>query len=220
MQSKISVSNKILLWCGVLAGPIYILESVFQILTRDGFDVTKHSWSVLSNGDMGWLHILNFLITGTFTILGAIGIGRLLKGSTGSKWAPRLIMVYGIFLILSGIFKADPANGFPPGTPLGSPTTVSTSGILHLVFGMFGFIALISSCIIFSKYFRRVKNQPLAQFSLITGVYFLIGFLSLMMGGMFGTTGSAISILAFSLAVILSWSWYSLLSWSLLKGKI
>src|SRR5690606_12745157 len=131
-----SLKAKTLLWFGVLAGAVYVVTSIAQIFTREGFAITRHSWSVLSNGDLGWIHILNFLITGALTILGAIGIQRVLKDANGGTWGPRFIMLYGLFLMLSGIFKADAVDGFPPGTPLGPPTTISPSGILHLVFGM------------------------------------------------------------------------------------
>lgn len=213
------LSTKNLLWCGVLAGPVYLLVSIAQILTREGFDITRHSWSVLSNGDLGWIHILNFLVTGALTMLGAMGIKRVLKGQKGGKWAPIMMMVYGFFLILSGIFKADGVDGFPPGTPLGPPTTVSTSGILHLVFGMFGFIALITACVIFYTHFKSVNKSHLAKFSLVTGVYFLIGFMSLMVGSGFGGNGLTVSIFAFTAAVILSWGWYSRISWELLQDN-
>lgn len=214
---NLAMKTNHLLWAGICAGPVYLLVSIAQILTREGFDLTRHSWSVLSNGDLGWIHITNFLVTGILTILGALGIKKVLKGQKGGTWAPRLLMLYGFCLILSGIFKADPVDGFPPGTPFGPPTSVSTSGILHLVFGLIGFIGLISASIILSKHFQSAKKSTLAKFSLFTGVYFGLGFLSLMIGGAFGQIGFIISNFAFTLAVIISWIWYSSLLWHLLK---
>ncbi|HZA19988.1 MAG TPA: DUF998 domain-containing protein, partial [Actinomycetota bacterium] len=37
---------------GILAGPIYIATSLIQALTREGFDLTRHPWSLLANGDL------------------------------------------------------------------------------------------------------------------------------------------------------------------------
>jgi hypothetical protein len=37
-----------LLGHGVLAGPVYVVASLTQALTRDGFDLTRHSWSLLA----------------------------------------------------------------------------------------------------------------------------------------------------------------------------
>ena len=40
-----------LLVCGVVAGPLYILVGVIEMLIRPGFDLRRHSLSLLSNGE-------------------------------------------------------------------------------------------------------------------------------------------------------------------------
>ena len=54
------------LWltCGMAAGPLYILVGIIQIAIRPGFDPTRHALSLLSNGDLGWIQVSNFLMTG------------------------------------------------------------------------------------------------------------------------------------------------------------
>jgi hypothetical protein len=213
MTSITRKQQQFLLTCGILAGPTYILVSAVEILTREGFDITRHPWSVLSNGELGWIHIVNFLVTGLLTALGAVGLRQSLKGEKGGTWGPILLAVYGLCLVVAGIFKADPVDGFPPGTPLGPPTTISTSGMLHALFGLIGFLALVSACIVFFRHFRSVRQDNFAWFSLATGVYFLLGFLSIIVLSGIGSIGPTIALLAFTAAVILSWVWYSLLSW-------
>lgn len=203
--------NKFLLTSGLLAGPVYVFVSLAEILTREGFDITRHSWSVLSNGDFGWIHVTNFFITGLLTILGAVGIRHVLKGKKGGTWAPILLTIFGLGLIAGGIFKADPVDGFPPGTPLGIPTTFTTNGMLHLAFGSIGFWALIIACIIFFRHFRSLGQNHFAWFSLATGIYFLIGFMSTIVGAGFGQIGLTVSLFAFTAAVILAWVWHTLL---------
>ncbi len=56
--------TKSLLGHGVLAGPFYVIASVVQGLLRSGFDFTRDSWSLLSIGPHGWIHVLVFLLTG------------------------------------------------------------------------------------------------------------------------------------------------------------
>lgn len=80
---------------GVLAGPFYIVVSLAQALTRDGFDITRHAWSLLSNGDLGWIQITNFVLTGLMTIAFAVGLRRALGQGRRARWAPRLIAAYG-----------------------------------------------------------------------------------------------------------------------------
>ncbi|MBM0229515.1 DUF998 domain-containing protein [Micromonospora sp. ATA51] len=110
-----------------------------QGLTRDGFDFRRHPVSVLSNGDLGWVQITTFLASGLLVLGAAAGLGR---RDTGARWLPRLLALYGIGLVLAGIFRADPADGFPAGTP-GGPGQISWHGGLHFLAAAIGFVALI-----------------------------------------------------------------------------
>ncbi len=101
---------------GVIAGPIYVVTGLIEMLTRPGYDLRRHSLSLMSNGDLGWIHITMLILTGLLTIAGAVGMRRVLAGSRGGTWGPILVAVYGLGLIGAGIFVADPALGFPPGT--------------------------------------------------------------------------------------------------------
>lgn len=53
-----------LLGYGIIAGPFYVAVSLAQALTRDGSDLTRHQWSLLANGDLGWIQVANFVVTG------------------------------------------------------------------------------------------------------------------------------------------------------------
>ena len=48
-----------LLGYGVIAGPVYIAVALAQALTREGFDLGRHAWSMLANGGPGWIQIAN-----------------------------------------------------------------------------------------------------------------------------------------------------------------
>src|SRR5438445_421685 len=71
---------------GIVAGPIYILVGSLEILTRPGFDMTRHDLSLMANGDWGWVHIALLIGTGLLTIGAAIGLWRALRGSSGGRW--------------------------------------------------------------------------------------------------------------------------------------
>jgi hypothetical membrane protein len=62
--------TRALLACGIVAGPLYIVLGLIQILIRPGYDITRHDLSLMSNGDLGWIQIANFLVTGLLTIAG------------------------------------------------------------------------------------------------------------------------------------------------------
>ena len=111
--------TKSLLGYGVLAGAIYVVSVAAQAATRDGFDPTRHAASQLANGDLGWIQIATFLITGAMTIAAAVGVRRALGPGRQSAWASGLLGAYGAGLVVAGCFKADPSDGFPPGTAPG-----------------------------------------------------------------------------------------------------
>jgi hypothetical protein len=46
-----------LLGYGIIAGPLYAVVALAQALTRDGFDLSRHAWSLLVNGELGWIQI-------------------------------------------------------------------------------------------------------------------------------------------------------------------
>src|SRR5258708_7196471 len=104
--------------CGIVAGPLYMILGLIQMAIRPGFDITPHPLSLLSNGELGWIQISNFVVAGALLIAGAFGVKRTMQSGRGWSWAPRMIGLYGLGLIGAGIFSADPALGFPPGTPL------------------------------------------------------------------------------------------------------
>ena len=196
--------TKTLLACGILAGPLYILLGLIQVAIRPGFDITRHALSLLANGDLGWIQTLNFLVTGILLIAGAAGVKRSLGSGPGSRWAPRMLGLYGLGLIGAGIFRADPALGFPPGTPLEN-NPISWHGLLHFVVGTIGFIGFIAACFIFARRFRFLQKPGWAWYSLITGILFLASFVGIASG-----SKGPVSLL-FASAVVLGFAWISAL---------
>jgi hypothetical membrane protein len=194
--------TKSLLGYGVIAGPVFVVVSLTQALTRPGFDPARHAWSLLSNGDLGWIQVTNFVAAGLMTVALAVGLRRAGAGT----WAPRLIGVYGLSLVAAGVFRADPALGFPPGTPANAHT-VSWHGMLHLVSGSVGFLGLIAACLIVGRAADARGARGWAIYSRITGVVFLAGFAGIASG-----SHGALTTLPFTAAVVLAWSWITVLS--------
>ena len=205
-------ANRIwLLVCAEIAGPLYILVGIAEMLFRPGFDIRRHALSLLANGEWGWIHSLMMLVTGLLSVAGALGIRRVLRGTRGSFWAPALISIYGLGLIGAGFFSADPALGFPPGTPLkGNP--ISSHGMMHFVCGGIGFLGLIAACLVFARRFARASERGWAAFSAVTGVTFLAAFYGIATLSQKGPAIRADVNIAFSFAVVLAWMWLSLLA--------
>jgi len=96
-----SAAARILLAAGIAAGPVYVLVGLVEAFTRSGFDLTRHSLSLLTNGDLGWIHMAMLVTIGLLTIASAVGLrqsltaalaaagGRSWSGSTVPAWSPR-----------------------------------------------------------------------------------------------------------------------------------
>ena len=158
-------ATRALLACGVVAGPLYVVVGLIQMLVRDGFDIRRHALSLLSNGDLGWIQVANFLVAGLLAIVGAAGMRRVLRGSRGGTWGPLLIGVYGVGLIGAGFFRADPVLGFPPGLPASAYDTVSWQGIMHFISGGIGFLALIAACFVLARRYAALRQRGWAAYS-------------------------------------------------------
>src|SRR6266536_2344322 len=92
----IPTTTNALLAGGVIAGPLFILASYAQVLTREGFDLKRHAISMLTLGDQGWIQSANFEITGVLVLACAGGMRRVLRAGRGSTWGPLLYGAYGL----------------------------------------------------------------------------------------------------------------------------
>ena len=184
--------TKSLLGYGVLAGSVFEVSILAQGLTRHGFSIAHDDASLLANGPLGWIQVATFLVAGAMTIAAAVGLRRALP----SRWAARLIGIYGAGLMAAGVFRADPKGAH-----------ISWHGYGHLIAGSIGFIALIAACFVVARYFSRAGRRGLAVYSLITGVAFAAAFL----GVTSGSSSSAI-VLPFYGAVLAAFTWLAIVS--------
>jgi len=194
-----------LLRYGVIAGPFYLALGLIQALVRDGFDLARHPLSLLSNGSWGWVQIANFVLTGFMVLAAAAGFSRVL--APDSRWAGRLLGAFGVSLVVAGIFVADPVSGFPPGTPEGPPTSVSTSGLLHFVAGALGFLCWAVSGVLTGRALSRRSQRAMGRFSVASGIIVAVAFF----GGVPLSSGVG-GVLAIWLSVVVGWTWLTLTS--------
>lgn len=197
-----------------LAGPFYIVVSLAQAFTRSGFSLTRDEWSLLALGHLGWIQVVNLVLTGAMTIAGAIGVRRALgRPADAGTWAPRLLVGYGVALMAAGIFRADPADGFPSGAPSGASSHLSWHATLHVVSGSIGFGCLIAVCFVFARRYARHDRRGAAVTSRAVGVVFTVAFAGIATGA----TSAAIN-LGFTAAVVISYAWLTAVAVDLYRG--
>jgi len=199
--------TRALLACGVAAGLLFIVVGLLQAFTRDGFDLRRHPLSLLSNGDLGWVQISNFVVSGLLFATAAVGMRRVLRPGRGGTWGPRLIGAVGVGMIAAGVFVADPADGFPPGTPPGRPDALSWHGSLHFIAAGVAFLALIVACFVFARRFAARRQRGWAAYSAATGVVFFAAWSAL-----FAWPDNDGVNVAFAVAALLGVGWVSVMA--------
>jgi hypothetical protein len=181
-----------------LAGIVYTGSIIIQGLTRRGFSIAHDDASLLANGPLGWIQVVTFLLAGAMTIAAAVGLSRALP----SRWAPALIGLYGAGLMVAGLLRADPADGFGPGAPAGKAPQVSWHGDGHLIAAGIAFVAAVAASFVVARYFSRAGHRGMAIYSQLTGLLFLAAFAGVATG-----SGSPAVVLPFYAAVIAMFTW-------------
>ncbi|MFI5529940.1 DUF998 domain-containing protein [Kitasatospora sp. NPDC051853] len=185
----------------IAAGPVFLGAGLVQGLTRDGFDFTRNALSQLSLGPLGWIQVGFFLLAGLLTLAGAAGLRHTLRGGPGGTWGPRLIGVFGLSFLIAGLFTADPGAGFPPGTPLTGPVTLSGHGAVHMAAGMIGYLALCAAFPVLARSFAARGERGWATATRLVPVPVLVGF-----------AASAATVAAFTAAAALGLLWLTAVS--------
>ncbi|GAB2777448.1 DUF998 domain-containing protein [Amycolatopsis magusensis] len=176
--------TKSLLGYGVLAGPVYVVAALVQSAFRDGFDLTRHAWSQLAVGDFGWMQVTNLVVTGLMVLAFAAGLRRALRTGPAASWAPALIGVFGVSMVVAGAFPVD---------ALGTES-MSTSALIHFAAGGIGFPCLAAGLLVLA---RRLSREGFARHALATRIIaplFLLSFV--------GMASGALGILAFVAGVV------------------
>jgi len=170
MASHYLRSTSNLFAAGIIAGPLFVVLSLFQAFAREGFDMVRHPASLLSLGDWGWIQIADFVLSGLLFVACAVGLRRGLNSGIGMKWVPRLFVALGVAMIMGGIFVPDPALGFPPGTPDGVPAEMSWHAGVHAFAPILGFMSLIAALFILARRFGSQKQPGWMWVTIIVAV--------------------------------------------------
>ena len=142
-------------------------------------------------------------------IVASIGIRRTVPSRSYARWIAALVGLFGLGMIGAGIFSADPAYGFPPGTPPGKAITTTVHGDLHLVFGSLGFIGLIAATFVTASCLQRNGDPRRARLSIAAGIIFLLSDLS---GVVLASHHEVAYNLTLTAGIVIGFAWLSWIS--------
>ena len=199
MACEISPADRRLLSAGGLGGVIFCGVAAYGILTRPGFDLQRHAVSNLSLGEGGWTMVAAFIVSGVLTMACAIGLSRLLKEGRGRRALPILIGLYGLGLVMAGIFPPPACCGFPAGTPDDQLPVMTHGAIAHSIAFMVAFGSLIAACFVTALRLQGSASMP----SLLAGI-----FMPLLV--VLGMTNAVAPGVAFFIAAIIGWAWLAI----------
>ena len=163
--------TRLLLRCGELAGPLFVVTFVIEGARRDGYLPRRHPVSALALGESGWTQKVSFLVTGTLTSAFAFGVRRTLQPGHSSAWVTRLLGAVGCGLLGAGVFTTDPVNGYPPGSA-DIPAIRTKAGHLHDISAVLVFAAVPAACFAYSFHCVAESDRTWASYSATTGVAF------------------------------------------------
>lgn len=198
-RSSATGTTTLLLIAGAAGGPVFVVASLIQALTREGFDPLRHAVSQLALGPGGIVQVVTFVVSGALMILGAVGLRQAFRGGRGARAAPVLLSIEGIGFIAAGLLPADPGNGFPPGSEEG----FSATGMLHLACAGIAFIALIAACFVLASRMAAGGNRSWAIIGRVSAVLLALGFL-------FANTGMTGGPLALFIGASIAWVWFGI----------
>ena len=120
-----------------------------------------------------------------------------------------LFGLYGVGLVLGGAFTADPALGFPIGTPDGYPTEWTFHGGVHAFAAPLAFLALVAVTWVVARRLAWEGLRAAATWSRVIGVACLLLCLPF---------GPAMSVRLF-VGVALGFAWITAYGISLLRDQ-
>jgi hypothetical protein len=200
-----------MLMCGAAGPALFVVASLLDGAFRPGYSAWHHFTSELALGAGGWRQIANFLVCGVSVLCLALGMRWTLRGGKGGSSIPITFGVFGLSLILAGVFVTDPALGYPPGS---TPTQSSAHGNIHNMAGLIMFSSLAVAAFLMANTLAASPGWtgwPL--YSRLTGLLVFAFFVISIVLASMETSGSISNApvgLTQRVAIVSGWGWISL----------
>lgn len=204
-----------LLYAGVAGPLLFIAVFLVEGFTRPGYSQWRHYVSQLATGPGGWVQVANFLVCGATVIAFAVG----LRAATGLVAPPMLLALFGIALLVAGVFSTDPTLGYPPGVP----ATHTVHGMIHGVAGLGAFTLLPAAAVVMAAWFGHDRaKRRWSWYSLAVGLVMVATFIaSTTFSTLDGSGRLANAPTGFfqRVAIITGWTWIAMVALHLVREQ-
>jgi hypothetical membrane protein len=211
-KPNVPTLRRVLLACGLIGPPLFIVVLLIAGATRPGYSAWHDFVSDLSLGPQGWEQIANFLVCGALSLCFAAGLRLTLRSGKGSVWGPIHLSIFGLGLMLAGVFVTDPVGARP-----------TLHGVIHNNVTPLVFVALALTCFVLA---RRFAGDPSwkgwALYSVVTGALVIVFFVATNVVSILDQNRilhrAPVGLLQ-RIAILIGWSWIALLAYRLLRGQ-
>lgn len=214
-----SLATRLLIACGAIGPLLFILIMLIEGATRPGYSSWHNFASDLSESEQGWMQIANFLLCGVLMLGFALGLRQVFRSGIGRVWGPLLLGLFGLSLIIAGLFVTDPSLGYYPS---GTSSSIQTlHGTVHGTNAPIVFDSLTIAIFVLARRFASdLAWRRWVLYSLVTGVLlpgFFIACLVVATLDQKGLLPNAPAGLLERIAIILGWGWITLIALRLLR---
>jgi hypothetical protein len=170
VDDRLTRLHVVVLWMGAIAPMFFTFVYTVDGFFLPGYDANSRPTSDLSLGPDGWIQIINFILLGLTMMGSAVAVRTSNNPLSSSRWIPRLIAMFGVGLVIAGIFLTDPMPGYPPG-PGVTVARVTLHGALHQIGSVLAFGSLLLACFVAAHHLWRSPHwHGWAVYSLASGL--------------------------------------------------
>lgn len=154
-----------------LVGLAFFAASALLLPLISEYSLAADYISELVIGRYGYIQTAAFFAAGLGTLALAVGVREATRGSWGTRLSSALVGLYGVCLILAGVFPTDEID------PAGRVETPTIVGAIHIVVSALAFVFGIAGMFVLSRIFKRdARWRPYWPVSLVLSFAALIGF--------------------------------------------
>lgn len=170
-------STRRLLTAGLAVPIVFVGVMLIEGALRPGYEALHRFGSELALGDRGWVMIANFVLSGLLVLAFAVGLRRVLSGGRCATAAPVLAALFGVCLIVSGVFVTDPTPGNPEGMVV--PAEPTLHGWIHDANPVPFYLTLVALMGVMAyRFVAEPGGRPWAWYSVLSAVAVLATFVA------------------------------------------
>ena len=210
-----------LLFCGVIGPLLFIVVFTIEGRLRPGYRPRRHFVSSLALGPRGWIQVANFLVCGVLMLSFAVGMFAAVAPGRRGEAAPVLFVLFGLGLIVAGIFRTDVAASDRAASYVaGAAAPATLRGLVHGLSSLVVFGALTGAALVWAWRSWREAELLWAVYSGVTGFVvfvFFVGCSALINKEINGEISDAPIGLCQRLSIIPGWIWIALVAAHLIR---